>query len=81
MRDLRHRSYPTWLDQRPYVRGLMATHPWYRHGLVAAVSLALLFWLIFAVVFLMAATGAKRSDAKVVVYGLLLLLAGMGLIA
>lgn len=44
-------------------------------------SLTLLFWLVFAIVFLMATTGAKRSDAKVVVCGLLLLLAGMGLIA
>lgn len=44
-------------------------------------SLTLLFWLVFAIVFLMAATGAKRRDAKAVVYGLLLLLAGVGLIA
>lgn len=44
-------------------------------------SLTFLFWLVFAVVFLMAATGFKRSDAKVVVCGLLVLLACTGLIA
>lgn len=44
-------------------------------------SLTLLFWVVFVVVFLMAATGAKRTDAKVVVCGLLILLASVGLIS
>lgn len=45
------------------------------------ISLTALFWLVFVVVFLMAATGRKRSDAKVVVCGLLIALACVGLIA
>lgn len=38
-------------------------------------SLTVLFWVVFAVVFLMAATGAKRTDAKVVVCALVGLIA------
>lgn len=44
-------------------------------------SLGLLFWLVFALVFLMAATGARRSDAKVLICGLLVVFAVVGLIA
>lgn len=42
--------------------------------------MTVVFWLVFALVFLMAATGARRSDAKAAVCVLLLVLAGVGLI-
>lgn len=43
-------------------------------------SAVVLFWLVFAIVLLMALTGARRTDARVVICGLFGVLAVVGLI-
>lgn len=50
-------------------------------GQVAEVSLALVFWLVFAATILMAARGWIRSQAKTTIVLALMAMAAVGLIA